>query len=92
MTEKTEEARQRAQEKAERQQKAAQEGAIAFAEYRAETDAVRERTVKLRELRLAKEAAERAAAAAAKAETKTPRKRAVRSAAAQPSATGSQGL
>lgn len=67
MAEKTEEARQRAEEKALRQQKAAAEGAVAFAEYRAETEALKERTVRLRELRLAKEAEERAAAAAAAA-------------------------
>ena len=38
----------------------AQEGANAMAEYQANAQAVRERTAKLRELRLAKEAAEQA--------------------------------
>ena len=70
-------ARTRSEERAERAERMAKEGAQAMAEHLASVKAVDERTVKLRALRLAKEAAE----AEAKAATPPPapkRKRSVK--------------
>ncbi|KQP82572.1 MULTISPECIES: hypothetical protein [unclassified Methylobacterium] len=58
-------ARTRSEERAERAERMAKEGAQAMAEHIASVKAVDERTVKLRALRLAKEAAEAEAKAAA---------------------------
>jgi hypothetical protein len=58
-------ARTRSEERAERAERMAKEGAQAMAEHLAAVKAVDERTVKLRALRLAKEAAEAEAKAAA---------------------------
>ncbi|AWN44632.1 hypothetical protein U8607_23330 [Methylobacterium durans] len=59
------EVRTKAEERAERAQRMAKEGAQAMAEHVAAIKAVDERTVKLRALRLAKEAADAEARAAA---------------------------
>jgi hypothetical protein len=53
---KTEEQRERAEAKFERLQKVAEEGRIAMAEYKAAALAMREKTERLRALRLAREA------------------------------------
>jgi hypothetical protein len=53
---KTEEQRERAEAKFERLQKVAEEGRIAMAEYKAAALAMRQKTERLRALRLAKEA------------------------------------
>ncbi|MGU3358785.1 hypothetical protein ACLBWX_00465 [Methylobacterium sp. M6A4_1b] len=58
-------ARTRSEERAERAERMAKEGAEAMAEHIASVRAVDERTVKLRALRLAKEAADAEAKAAA---------------------------
>lgn len=58
--------REQADAKFEKTQKAAREAAKAAAEYEADARALRARTVKLRELRLAKEAADELEAAAKK--------------------------
>ena len=55
------EARDKAEANAKKQEQRAREGAKAMADYEAEGRAVRERTAKLKSLRLAKEAAEREA-------------------------------
>lgn len=56
MPSKTEEQRERAEAKFERLQKVAEEGRIAMAEYKAAALAMREKTERLRALRLAREA------------------------------------
>lgn len=58
-------ARTRSEERAERAERMAKEGAQAMAEHLASAKAVDERTVKLRAMRLAKEAADAEAKAAA---------------------------
>lgn len=68
-------ARTRSEERAERAERMAKEGAEAMAEHLASVKAVDERTVKLRALRLAKEAADAEAAAAAAAAAPPKRKR-----------------
>ncbi len=79
MPSKTEEQRERAEAKFERLQKVAEEGRIAMAEYKAAALAMREKTERLRALRLAREAGVVAVAPSqadqihAKS-TKTPRK------------------
>jgi|SRR6266568_1128403 len=55
------EARDKAEANAKKQEQRAREGAKAMADYEAEGRAVRERTAKLKSLRLAKEAAEKEA-------------------------------
>jgi hypothetical protein len=61
-------AQERAESNFKKKERQAAEGAIAIAEYEAQGRAIRERTARLRALRLAKEAAEGAAEA-----TKKPR-------------------
>ena len=63
-----------AEERAERAERMAREGAQAMADHKAAIRAVDERTVKLRALRLAKEAEEAAAEAAEKPAPKRKRK------------------
>ncbi|KAB1076092.1 hypothetical protein [Methylobacterium planeticum] len=67
--------RTRAEERAERAERMAKEGAEAMAEHHAQAKAVDERTARLRALRLAKEAAEAEAKAAAPAPAPKKRKR-----------------
>ena len=55
MPNKTEEQRERAEAKSERLQKVAEEGRVAMAEYRAAALAMRQKTERLRALRLASE-------------------------------------
>lgn len=73
-----------AEAKRERQEAAARDGAEAMAEYQAELIAVRERTAKLRALRLAREAAEAGKGASKDKPAVKPAKRAAQ--AAKPSA------
>jgi hypothetical protein len=68
MADNSEAARARAEARLEKLQKTTQESAAVWSQYKASGQAVRERTSTLRDLRLAKEAAESAAAALAAAE------------------------
>ena len=70
MADNSKEARDRAEARFERMKKATQEGQKAKAHYEAEGRAVREKTARLRLLRLAKEAADAAQAASEPAKVK----------------------
>ena len=74
MADNSEAARARAEARFEKLQKTSQENAAVWAQYEASCSAIRERTSTLKELRLAKEA-EDAAAAASVVKTATKRKR-----------------
>ena len=74
MGDNSEAARARAEARFEKIQKATQESAAVWAQYEASCRAVRDRTVLLKEMRLAKEATEAAAAALEKAAPKKKRK------------------
>jgi hypothetical protein len=67
-------ARERAESNFKKKERQAAEGATAMAEYEAQGRAIRERTARLRALRLAKEAAEGAGEAAKKPTTTARRK------------------
>ncbi len=74
MRTKSTQARERAESNFKKKERQAAEGATAMAEYEAQGRAIRERTARLRALRLAKEAAEGAGEAAKKPTAKARRK------------------
>ena len=78
MGDNSEAAKLRAEARFEKIQKATQESAAVWAQYEATCRAVRDRTVILKEMRLAKEATEAAAAAIEKAAPKKKRKAAAK--------------
>jgi hypothetical protein len=75
MADNSEAARARAEARLEKLRKTTQESAAVWSQYRASCQAVRDRTSTLRDLRLAKEAADSVAAALAAAEKASTKKK-----------------